>query len=341
MDTRKIQILNAIINSYIDLPIPVGSRTLSKEFDFGVSSATIRNEMADLEDLGYLNKPHQSAGRIPSDKAYRFYVDELYSKYEGEDNGEKVSNLKETISEDIGNYTDLFQRVVHRLAEQTNCTSYLIAPKKPDTTIKLLKLIALDDSSILLLIIGNKGIVEKHILNIRTHISEPDLAVIEKRLNDEISGMDFGKIEELKITLTGRMVEFGNFISSIIKKASKFNNKVSAIEVYYDGLTNILNFEEYKDLEKAREFMTFIEDKDLLLDILRQKQPTKDLEVIIGDENDYDLMKGNSIIRSTYRSKNNLVGSLGIIGPVRMDYRNLIRTVHLYSNAMAQIMEEL
>lgn len=340
MDSRKVQILNAIISSYIDLPIPVGSRTLSKEFDLGVSSATIRNEMADLEDLGYLNKPHQSAGRIPSDKAFRFYVDELSSHLLWDDNSPLAQELKERLQESR-NISELFTDATHLLAQTTNCMAYLIAPRKPDTEIKRVNLIALGDATILLLIIGNKGIVEKHLLNIDKFISEEELALVESKLNEELSGLDFDKIEGLKIMLSGQMIAYSDFISQVIKRASKFNHRISSVEVYYDGITNVLNFEEYRDLDKARELMTFLEDKQSLFEMLNRNHSSADLEVVIGCENDAPIMQGNSLIRSVYRPRAYLEGSLGIIGPVRMDYNRLIQHVKLFSDTVAALIDEL
>lgn len=340
MDSRKINILNAIIEAYIDMPVPVGSRTLSKDYNLGVSSATIRNEMADLEDLGLLNKPHQSAGRVPSNKAYRFYVDEFYDNfmpYENKKFSEQIKNQLMGISNSI---EEFYKNTVNLLAEMTNCTSYLVTPQKPDRTIKRLTLVKIDKFTAVLILVGDKGVVERHLLEIQD-IDEEDLLYIEKILNENICGLDFEKIESLKITLSMGMAKYGKLISDIINLVRVFNKKVSAIEIYYDGLTNILNFDEYKDLDRAREFMSLIEDRDSLLEILSDDLSPDRIDVIIGDENEAELMKRNTIIRAPFMSSYKILGSLGIIGPVRIDYPEILKTVQVFSDGVQRALVEM
>lgn len=340
MDTRKINILNAIIEAYIDMPTPVGSRTLSKEYNLGVSSATIRNEMADLEDLGFLNKPHQSAGRIPSNKAYRFYVNELYKNFVAYEDKKYSENIKDRLLHSSNDLEEFYKNTVNLLAEISNCTSYLVTPQRPDTTIKRLTLVKLDEYTAILILIGNKGIVERHFLEI-SNFEDEDFEYIEKILNQEICGIDFEKIESLKVTLSMDMAKYGKFISEIIKLARNFNKKVSAIEIYYDGLTNILNFDEYRDLDRAREFMGLIEDRDSLMEILSNDLSSNKIEVIIGDENEAELMKKNSIIRAPFNSSYGVLGSLGIIGPVRIDYPKLLKIIKVFSDGVAKGLVEM
>lgn len=341
MDKRKAEILDAIINSYIDLPMPVGSRTISKEFDLGVSPATIRNEMADLEDLGYLNKPHTSAGRIPSDKAYRFYVDQI----------QQVKNLKLDVDQDlqkalfnkVNGLDDLFKNAAKMLADITNCTSYVISSKKPDTKIKFIELIGLVDYTVLLLIVGNKGVVEKEIINLDYIIPESDLKMISENLNKEIMGIDFEEVDRLKVTLTGDMAYHKEFISEIINRTSLFNQKISEVSLFYDGLTNILSYEEYWEVEKAREFMNFIESKSSILTMLTDLEIDNniDVEVIVGSENIDKIMENNSIIRSTFRPKNRQIGQIGILGPMRMNYKKNIENVKIFSDNLAFAIDEI
>ena len=341
MDKRKVEILDAIINSYIDLPTPVGSRTISKDLNLGVSSATIRNEMADLEDLGYLNKPHTSAGRIPSDKAYRFYVDKIQSLQNPKTQIDE--NLKKMLFENVVNIDDLFRNAAKLLADLTSCTSYVISSKKPDTKIKFIELISLDDYTVLLLIVGNKGVVEKEIITLDYAISEEELKKISESLNKEMMGIDFDELSGLKVMLTGEMTYYKDFISDVIKRASSFNQRISEVRLYYDGLTNILNYEEYWDINKAREFMNFVENKDSILQMLKNlgNRNETDVEVIIGSENTNEIMKRNSIIRTTYKAKNNQIGQIGIIGPVRMDYKKHIVTVKAFSENLAAALDEM
>ncbi|NMW84313.1 heat-inducible transcription repressor HrcA [Peptoniphilus sp. AGMB00490] len=340
MDARKINILNAIIEAYIDMPTPVGSRTLSKEYHLGVSSATIRNEMADLEDLGFLNKPHQSAGRIPSDKAYRFYVDEIFKSFSEFHDIDASKKIKDRILYTSRNLEDFYKNSVNLLANISNCTAYLITPQKADTKIKRLTLVKIDRNTALLVLIGDKGVIERYFLEIE-NISDEDFYYIEKVLNEKMSGIDFDKIESLKISLSDNMIRYGNFISNVVKIASEFNKKVSSIEIYYDGLTNILNFDEYRDLDKAKDFMSLVEDRDSLFQILKDDNFTGDVEVIIGSENSASLMKENTIIRAPFTKDYGIYGSIGIIGPVRIDYMRLVKVVKIFSDALTRGLKEM
>lgn len=340
MDTRKINILNAIIEAYIDMPTPVGSRTLSKEYNLGVSSATIRNEMADLEDLGFLNKPHQSAGRVPSDKAYRFYVDELFKNFNTFHDIESSEKIKERILYNSRNIEEFYKNSVNLLANISSCTAYLITPQKADTKIKRLTLVKLDEVTALLILIGDKGVIERYFLEI-DDISDEDFYFIEKVLNEKISGINFNEIESLKISISDDMIKHGKFISDVVKIASQFNKKVSSIDIYYDGLTNILNFDEYKDLDKARDFMSLVEDRDSLFQILKNDEFTSDVEVIIGSENSASLMKENTIIRAPFSKEHGIYGSIGLIGPVRIDYMRLVKVVKVFSDAVRSGLKEM
>lgn len=327
MDKRKIEILNAIINSYINYPIPVGSRTISKEFGLGISSATIRNEMADLEDLGYLNKPHTSAGRIPSYKAYRFFVDEIESNLIINNYKNEFDFLNKLLVEDNNNLSNIYKKTAKLLADYTNCTSFVVSLKKPDTKIKSIQLINLNEFSILLLIIGDKGVVEQQIINVSNHIQDKILDEIVIELNNHLGGLDFSEIKKVDIVLRGEFVGYKEFIEDVVRKVSKFNEKISSIDLYYDGLTNILNFEEYFDVGKARNFMDFIQNEEAVLNIIKSKNIDSDFSVLIGDENSEDLMKDNSIIRANFKTKDKRIGLIGIIGPIRMDYKKHISVV--------------
>lgn len=342
MDRRKVDILNAIISSYINEPVPVGSRTLSKDYDLGISSATIRNEMADLEDLGYLNKPHQSAGRVPSFKAYRYFVNEYIEEDEEKDYDQRlVDNLKEKISGSSRDFNEIFKMAASILADASKCTAYIVAPRKSDRTIKKLALVKIHEGLFLLIIIGDRGVVERHFISLALDASDEELDQIADMISKKVTGLDFDEISSISLSLKGSSVKFKDLFEEILNRLNNFNRKVSSIDIYYDGLTNIFNFEEYRDLNKAREFMSFIEDRDSLLSILVGKNFTKDLEVIIGDENRAELMKTSSIIRAVFAGENNLYGSLGVIGPARMDYRKLIRTVGIFKRTVEELLEEM
>lgn len=342
LDKRKIEILNAIINSYIDSSTPVGSRKLSKEYDLGVSSATIRNEMADLEDLGYLNKPHTSAGRIPSDKAYRFFVDQLI-KEEGlfEYARDDYEQISKSLSNDIFNISDIYKNAVKLLADYTNCTSFLMAVNESDTKIKLIELISIDVNTVLLIIVGNKGVVDHQLIEVKESISDVELRNLSTELNKNLSGVDFGRVGKIKIILKGSLVEYSDLILNIIDRISKFHEKISSINFYYDGITNILNFKEYFDTERAKEFMNFINDKKDLINIIKESEDESNFSVIIGSDESSGLLKGNAIIKSNFASFSNHRGVIGIIGPRRMDYKNHVKNVWAVSNNLVKTIDSI
>lgn len=333
MDERKIEILNTIIKSYIKSAVPVGSRTISKESGLGISSATIRNEMADLEDLGYLNKPHTSAGRVPSTKAYRFYVDEILQIFNG--NNFLNNRLKDRILSDATGIEDIYKNTVKELANYTNCVSFIITPKKRDTKINHIELLKLDETLVLILLIGNRGVVEKDIISLKFPIKNSELNMIKAYLNSELTQIEFNEIEEMKVTVTGELLKHKDFIYDVIKRASTFNSHIKSVDIYYDGLGNVLNFLDFKDITGAKNFMTLLENRSLFIEALSSMEDSN-IDVSIGDENDSDLLKDMSIVRAGLNVPSKY-GQIGILGPMRMDYQNLLDSVALFRNILSDI----
>ncbi|WP_455257784.1 heat-inducible transcriptional repressor HrcA [Peptoniphilus asaccharolyticus] len=325
MDSRKVEILNAIINSYISSPSPVGSRTISKDFNLGVSSATIRNEMADLEDLGYLNKPHTSAGRIPSAKAYRFFVDELQKHFL---NDEIIrDNLMEIMLTGADSINDVFRNAAKILAEKSNYISYVISFKKPDARIKLVQLVLIDPLTVLLLVVGDKGVVEKHFFKLDVQITEGELENINSLLSDNLVGINLIELDRLDISISSSMAQWANFITDVVRTISDFNKEVEKIDFFYDGIKNVFNFQDEIDKSQVIDIMNLMESS-YLADKLNEVD--EDLTVIIGNENEIDIIKENSIIVSSFHDKNReLIGKVGILGPIRMDYRSQIQNVKI------------
>lgn len=334
MDSRKKEVLKAIVQFYILSPVPVGSRKISKEYDLGVSSATIRNEMSDLEEMGYLIQPHASAGRIPSDKAYRFYVDEFLK-----DQIQKLKTVKqkETLEFDLSLGTDEFYTsVADYLAELSGNISYVLAPAKKDTDIKHLDLISMDDNLVLAIIVGNEGIVERSLVHTQHSVDQGELSTIASLLRQELEGLNFDEVTEYKVHLSDDLMKFKPLIEKVLKLAKKVALKVDKANIYTAGLTNILLFEEYQDLDRARQLMAFIEDKDNLLRLIEQQSFQDELIISIGAENDEDTLKSNALISVNYRLEDN-IGKIGLIGPMRMDYFDLIRKSFIMSQSISQL----
>lgn len=333
MDTRKIEILNAIIKSYIDSAVPVGSRTLSKCYEWGISSATIRNEMADLEDLGFLNKPHSSAGRIPSNKAYRFYVDEIL-------NALKVDLFDKNIRNalmDAGTGTEAFYRsIVRSMSKSTGLFTFLISPKKNCTLIKHIELLKLDENILLLLLIGDNGQVERKVISYKGDIDEDTILKIKNILNKKLTLVEFDEISEIEVEISGDLTRHRQLILDIVKEASEFNRNIKSVDIYYDGLSNILSILEFSDMDKAVNFVTRLEDETLFKDIMKIDL-LNDIDISIGDENEYSSLADFAVIRAFVKGYSKDI-VLGVLGPVRMDYQNALENILIYRNVLKNIM---
>lgn len=341
LDDRKLKVLYAIINSYLIAAEPIGSRTLSKEHDLGVSSATIRNEMSDLEDLGYLNKPHTSAGRIPSDKAYRLYVNQLLASGLNKDALSKKHNIKKSLIRESKEIDQLIQNSAKMLSAITSYTALALSPQLKESKLKHIQLLPIDHREILLLIVSDSGIVKNTIFRVDEEVPGGQLTIISNYLNDKLRGLT---IDEITIAMGQNilkdMYKFKEIIENIIPIVTKSLEEGDASDVYADGVTRIFDFPEYKDLEKAKSFISFMEDKDLLVEILRDSQPNG-IEITIGDENIYDPLKECSLITTTYKLGNITIGKIGVIGPTRMDYSRVIGVMKLFSHNLSEVLDIL
>lgn len=339
LDDRKIKVLQAIIHSYITTAEPIGSRTISKKYNLGVSSATIRNEMSDLEDLGYLSQPYTSAGRIPSDKAYRLYVDKLMK--DAKVNNEMKMNIKQKLYQEIGELDQLIQKSAKILSGVTKYTSLAVAPQIKKTILKHIQLVPIDEYKILLVLVSESGIVKNSILRIDEAISPNQLNKISNFFNARLTGYTF---EEIGNKIEEEIVKEMYDLSSIIKKVipiisqSAFEG-LNHVTLFSDGVTNIFNFPEYNDISKAKSFISFIEDKDAVIDTLLNTG-FNDVEIKIGSENCYDEIKDCSVITATYKINGKTIGKIGVIGPTRMNYSEVISTVKSIAESLNEVIEQ-
>lgn len=340
LDERKLRVLHAIINSYISSAEPIGSRTISKKYDLGVSSATIRNEMSDLEDLGYLNKPYTSAGRVPSDKAYRLYVDMLLKDSKTLIDMRKKQEIKKTLLKEAVEIDSLIENSTKILSKLTNYTALAIAPQFERSTLKHIQLIPIDEYEILVVIVSDSGIVKNTIFRIDNQIPDDQLNIISNFLNGKLKGLTIEEIgNEIDTVVFKEMYEYKNIIESIIPVINQSLEEVENVEVFADGVTNIFNFPEYSDVTKAKAFLSFIEDKNLVVDIML-KNTLDDFEITIGGENSIDGIKDCSLITATYKLDGNTIGKIGVIGPTRMDYFKVINAVNLLAMNLNEIMSK-
>lgn len=341
LDERKVKVLYAIINSYIDSGEPIGSRTISKTYDLGVSSATIRNEMSDLEDLGFLNKPHSSAGRIPSDKAYRLYVDDFMDKTALTTDLIKGLKIKEMLMNESWEIEGLIQNSAKILSALTSYTSIVASPKMKSSRVKQIQLVSLDDLGVLMIIVCDTGTVKNSVFKSEKPISNERLNLISNFLNAKLKGMTIDKLlVQLESDVFEELYEYKSLVEKLIPIINDSIEDLVTIDLYSDGLTKILNYPEFKDIEKVKSFISFVEDKNLILEMLLENS-SQGVDIIIGSENIYAPIKDISIITATYALSGKVIGKIGLIGPTRMDYLDLIDTVKVFSTNITHNLEIL
>lgn len=331
IDERKIKILQAIINDYIMTGEPVGSRTIAKKYDLGVGSATIRNEMADLEEMGYLEQPHTSAGRIPSNKGYRLYVDKLMET--GRLTREEELKIKEYIINSAMYEVDkIVKQACSLLSELTNLTTVVQTPSVRSSYIKSIQLLAIDSHNLVSVIVADSGVIKNHRIRVN-NMPEPETiqminGVLNMRLrNLTIEEINLEVINNLKLELKGFDELFNGILPALYETLKESNNT----EVFVEGTTNIFNYPEYNNIEKAKEILSLISDKDSLIDLI---EPSSEITIRIGEENYFPEAKDCSIISAEYSLDGRPIGKIGLIGPKRINYSKVIAI-------MGQVMKEL
>ncbi|RMC93185.1 heat-inducible transcriptional repressor HrcA [Clostridium autoethanogenum] len=322
MDERKIKILQAIVNDYINTAEPVGSRTIAKKYNLGVSSATIRNEMADLEEMGYLEQLHSSSGRIPSNNGYRLYVDKLM--HIPNLSQEEMYIIKsQIIDAALFEVDKILKQAVCLLSELTKLTSIVRAPSVKRGYIKHIQLINIESSTnILLVLIIDSGIIKNNLIKVGKTISDDILVKLSNMLNVRLKNLSAEQINlevinNLKNDFQGYEDIFNNIISALYDSLNSVDNS----NIYTQGATNIFNYPEYKDIEKAREFLSMMDNKDKVSSLLNSNS---NISVKIGKENYTEGAEDCSVVSAVYSLNERPIGEIGVIGPTRIPYSKVI-----------------
>jgi heat-inducible transcriptional repressor len=338
LDDRKFKVLYAIIDSYISSAEPIGSRTISKYYDLGVSPATIRNEMSDLEELGFLNKTHTSSGRVPSDKAYRLYVDSLIQRKELDMDRKWKLEIKKALTNESKELDQLIQNAAKLLSKITRYTSLAISPQLKETRIKHVQLLPIDGLQVLLILVNESGVVKNTVFKLNSSIPDNQIAEISNILNDKLRNKTFNSInQDLANGIFEEFRQFKEELIGLIPFIGKSLDHAEETDLYTDGLTQLLSFPEYQDVDKVRSIISAIEDKNQLIEMLLRGTFSSDLDVRIGGENLYAPLRDCSIISTTYKLNGETIGRIGIIGPTRMDYAKLIATLKIFSVNISEI----
>jgi heat-inducible transcriptional repressor len=321
MDERKIKILQAIINDYINTAEPVGSRTIAKKYNLGISSATIRNEMADLEEMGYLDQPHSSSGRKPSNKGYRLYVDKLM-EIPTLTSEEQYIIKSHIIDMTLFEVDKVVRQTIILLSEMTKLTCVVRAPSVGKSYIKHIQLINIDSSNILLVIITDSGIIKNNVIRVGKNVSSGVLNKLSNILNSRLKNLNCDQINlkvinNLRIDLQG----YEDIFNSIIPVLYESLNNSDSSEIYKEGTTNIFNYPEFKDIDKAREFLSLLDNKDKINVLLNN---SSNISVKIGKENFIEGVEDFSVVSAIYNLNDRPIGEIGIIGPTRIPYSKVI-----------------
>lgn len=322
LDERKIKILDAIIRNYLDTGEPVGSRTISKYSDLNLSSATIRNEMSDLEEMGYILQPHTSAGRIPSDQGYRFYVDNLMKEKEQE-----VTEMKEFMIEHTEKMEQVLQQMAKMLAVNTNYAAMITAPPYQRNKVKFLQLSQVDNDQILAVIVMEGNIVKNKMISTREALDNETILKLNILLNTSLNGLS---VEQINLGTISKLKEqagiHSNIVSDVLDALADALQEDEDLEIYTSGTTNILKYPELRDSQKASELLSAFEEKKQLVDLVNETLTSEEtgIQVYIGDESPVKNMKDCSVVTATYQLGEGLQGTIGIIGPKRMDYENVV-----------------
>ena len=339
LDDRKTKILNAIIKNYMETGEPVGSRTISKYTDLNLSSATIRNEMADLEELGYIVQPHTSAGRIPSDKGYRFYVDHLM-----EEKNEEISDMKNFVIEHTEKMEQVLQQVAKILANNTNYATMVSAPSYHKNKVKFIQLSNVDENQILAVIVTEGNIVKNKIISVSESIDNETMLKLNFLLNANLNGL---ALQEINLQTISKLKEqagiHSDIISNVLDTIAETMGAEDDIRIYTSGTTNFFKYPELSDSEKASELISTFEEKQQLAGLVTENlldEENTGIQVYIGDESPIQTMKDCSVVTATYELGEGVRGTIGIVGPKRMDYEKVMNNLKTLKDSLEGIIKE-
>ena len=331
LDERKMLILTEIVDYYISSAEPIGSRTLSKIPEIGLSSATIRNEMSDLEDLGFLTKTHISSGRIPSNKAYREYVNHFFN--DGlKVNKKYVASLKESLdygSESLKNY---YEAAIKLLVEKTNYLSLIVSPISNTSIVEFVKVEALGSNRILFVLVGKSGHTASYILDNKGIDADTSIEDLESFIKKLVLRKDIEAIKTSIKNLDSNLVN-REFYLNVLKKTLNFLEEEASYNIYLNGIGNVINY--YEEEDHVKSLIDYLEDEANIINMFLNNEGKEVLNVKIGPENDEDILKESSLIYSNYDNGLGQRGNIILIGPTRMDYLKIANIIFNFSKALS------
>lgn len=330
LDDRKLKILTAIIRNYLETGEPVGSRTISKDSDLNLSSATIRNEMSDLEEMGLIIQPHTSAGRIPSDKGYRLYVDMMLKEKE-----EELNNLKVELNAKSEKLDTILKEAAKVIADSTNYASMITAPQYRSKKIKFIQLTQVDYSSILCVVVLEGNIIKNMMVPCDRELPADAVLKLNLMMNTFLQGLD---MQEINVSVMQKLrteaSEYSALISDVLDAVAKCLEE-QGVEAYTSGSTNIFKYPELNESGKATNLLYALEEKKQLTELMyKEGDNDRGIQVYIGEENPIEATKDCTLVTATYHLEDGVYGKIGILGPRRMDYEKVVGTLR---NLMSEL----
>ena len=326
LSERKVKILQAIIRNYLETGEPVGSRTISKYTDLNLSSATIRNEMSDLEEMGYILQPHTSAGRIPSDKGYRLYVDTMMEQMDRE-----IEEMKEVMVQKEDKMDQLLKQVAKLLAVNTNYASMITTPTIHTNKLKFIQLSRVDVNQLLAVVVVEGNVIKNNIIHTAEELDDETLLKLNILLNTHLNGL---ALEEINLGMISSLKQqagiHSEIVADVIDAIAESIHAEEDLEVYTSGANNIFRYPELADQQKASSIINTFEEKQLLTELVQENLSDGNntgIQVYIGEETPIQSMKDCSVVTATYELGEGMRGTIGIIGPKRMDYDKVIGTL--------------
>lgn len=335
LDQRKMRILKAIVDDYIQSMEPVGSRTIAKKYEVGLSSATIRNEMADLEEMGYLSQPYSSAGRVPSDKGYRIYVDRLIEIDESKFS--EYNRLLNYYEQEINELGQIVKALTKLISNITQYTSFSMKYKTKNSIVKACQVVPIEKGRALVVVLLGNDLVRNKIVNIDYSIELDTLVRLSNILDRKLSGC---RAEGISVIIVNEIVrESGmdrHLILPIVDAIIDCLQQAEEVELYTEGASNLLMHPEFFDVNRAKTVLEVVHDTDTVVQLLKKSAETGGLMVRIGQENDFDEISDCSIVTATFRTNDVELGTIGVLGPTRMDYQKVISSLEYIRKKLNQ-----
>lgn len=338
LNERKKKILQIIIEDYISSAEPVGSRTIARKYDLGLSPATIRNEMSDLELLGYLEQPHTSAGRIPSAQAYRFYVDALIEPGTLTDND--MALIDGWYNERRRNIDDIFQSTAKILSRMTQNVSMVLTNQQTIANFCYLKFLPLDSQHAILCIVADDGSIDTNVVDIPLGMSSEEMDYLAGKMSKLLEDRNLSDISvEILQNVHTDVVEDKLIFSSLLQAVRKMTGRRQEQKVFLGGTKQLLNQPEFRDVERVRNLLGILEEEKVLKDLMQGGEDSG-LKVTIGSENKFSGIQDCSMVQATYRLNGQIVGTMAVLGPTRMEYGKVISVMDYLHKYLKTILDK-